>query len=87
MTPCAQDAKPAESGSPSGAPLHGREPEAFLIPLLQALTEQTTAMSRLAASNEGLSHVVLSMIEEMTRADEQDPDDEPRSYMDGSPVR
>ena len=87
MTPCAQDAKPAESGSPSGAPLPGQEPAAFLIPLLQALSAQTAAMSRLAASNEGLSQAVLSMIEEMTRADEQDSDDEPRSYMDGSPVR
>lgn len=87
MTPCAQDAKPAESGSASGAPLPGQEPAAFLIPLLQALSAQTAAMSRLAASNEGLSQAVLSMIEEMTKADAQDDEEEPTTYLDGSRVR
>lgn len=77
----------AESGSPSGQPSRGQEPEVSLTLLLHALSEQTAAMSRLAASNESLSQAVLSMIEEMAKADEQGEEDEPRTYLDGSKVR
>jgi hypothetical protein len=81
MTACPVNPVPsAESGLPSGQPSHGQEPAACLIPLLQALSEQTAAILRLAQSNEML-------VQAMAEGDEQDPDAEPRTYMDGSPVR
>lgn len=70
----------AESGLPSGLLSHGQELAAYLTPLLQALSEQTAAINRLAQSNEML-------VQAMAEGDEQDPDAEPRVYMDGSPVR
>ena len=69
----------AESGSASGQPSHGQGPEAYLTPLLQALSAQTAAINRLAASNEAL---VQAMCES------EGMDDLPSStYLDGSPVR
>lgn len=70
----------AANGLSSGALSLGPEPAAFLIPLLQALSEQTAAINRLAQSNEML-------VQAMAEGDEQGPDAEPRVYMDGSPVR
>jgi hypothetical protein len=51
------------------------------------MQEQTAALNRLASSNESLSQAVSSLIEEMANAEEQDPDAEPRTYLDGSKVR
>ncbi len=87
MRPCAQDAKPAESGSPSGQGSHGPVPVDYLIPLIAALQDQTAALNRLASSNESLSQAVQSLIDEMANADEHDSDAEPSTYLDGSRVR
>lgn len=85
---CPADPVPsAESGLQSGRLSLGPEPVAFLIPLLQAMTEQTAALNRLASSNESLSQAVSNLIDEMANADEQDPDAEPSTYLDGSRVR
>lgn len=77
---CAQDAKPAESGLPTGQPLPTPVPADSLTLLIAALHEQTAAINRLASSNEAL-------VQAMAEGDDQDPDAEPRVYMDGSPVR
>jgi hypothetical protein len=56
-------------------------------PIVAALHEQAAAINRLASSNESLSQAVANLIEEMANAEEQDPDAEPRTYLDGSKVR
>jgi hypothetical protein len=88
MNPCPADPVPsAESGLPSGPQSHGQEPAGCLTPLIVALQEQAAAINRLASSNESLSQAVANLIEEMANAEEQDPEAEPSTYLDGSRVR
>lgn len=88
MTACPADPVLSDaSGLQSGRLSLGPEPAAFLIPLLQAMSEQTAALNRLASSNESLSQAVSNLIDEMANADGQDPDAEPTTYLDGSRVR
>lgn len=79
VTSCVQDAKPAESGSPIGQQSPTPVPVDSLTLLIAALHEQTSAINRLACSNEAL-------VQAMAEADGMD-DAPSTSYMDGSPVR
>lgn len=79
--PCPANPAPnAESGSPTGQPLPTPVPADSLTLLIAALHEQTAAINRLASSNEAL-------VQAMAESEDGDPDAEPRTYMDGSPVR
>lgn len=80
MTCPANPVPSAESGYPTGQPLPTPVPADSLTLLIAALREQTAAINRLASSNEAL-------VQAMAEGEEQDPDAEPRVYMDGSPVR
>lgn len=79
MTTCAQDAKPAESGSPTTPLSPSLELVACLTRLTSALEQQTAAINSLVQSN---ALLIQAMV------DAEGMDDAPSvSYMDGSPVR
>lgn len=77
---CAQDAKPAGSGSLTGLQSHTPVPADSLTLLIAALHEQTAAINRLAASNEML-------VQAMSEGGDMGDDVPPTQYLDGSPVR
>lgn len=70
----------ARSESPTGLQSPGPEPEASLTHLVAALVQQTQALNRLAASNEGMTKAIGSLIEEMGKGEEEQGD-EPVGYL------
>lgn len=66
-----QPALNARSESPTGLPSHTPEPEASLTHLVSALIEQTLALNRLAASNEGMTKAIELLIDEMGNGEEE----------------
>jgi hypothetical protein len=60
---------------------HTPAPEASLTHLVAALVQQTQAINRLAASNEGMSKAICLLIEEMGKADEEEQGDELGGYL------
>lgn len=75
---CAQDAKPELSGSPTTGGSLEPVPADSLTLLISALHEQTAAINRLAASNEGL-------IQAMCESEGMEDLPDPGTYMDGTP--
>lgn len=75
---CAQDVKPADSGSPTSQPSPGPVHADSLTLLISALHEQTAAINRLAASNEAL-------VQAMCEAEGMDDPPDAGTYMDGTP--
>lgn len=75
-----QPALNARSESPTGSPSHTPEPEDFQTRLVSALLDQTAALNRLAASNEGMTRAIGSLIEEMGKGEEEQGD-EPVGYL------
>lgn len=67
---------------PSSSQQSGQPPSLLelLGVLIQTMQAQTEAITRLAKSNEAL-------VEAMAQADEDIDDDEPKTYMDGTPIR
>jgi hypothetical protein len=71
----------ARSESPTGSASHTPEPEASLTHLVAALVQQTQAINRLAASNEGMTKAIGLLIDEMGKADAEEQGDQPGGYL------
>ena len=77
----------AESGLPSGQPLPGPGLGDFQIQLLAALMAHTQAMQALTEAVASMARSNESLVQAMCDSDGVDPDEMPRTYMDGSPIR
>ena len=80
MTCPASPAQNAESGSSIGQVLPTLAPEDLLIHLIDALNAQSQAIQALAESN-------MALVQAMAQDQGMDEGQEPRQYLDGSPVR
>lgn len=80
MTCPASPVQNAESGSRIGQLLPTLAPEDLLIHLIDALNGQSQAIQSLADSN-------MALVQAMAEDQGMDEGQEPRQYLDGSPVR